>query len=109
VAGPYTGKDPRETQCNVDRAISIGCQLIAMGYAPFIPHLSHYVWLHPDGNFDYGVWTALDFEWLKVCDAFFYISPSKGADAELAVANTMGIPIYRKLDQVPSVKGEDKK
>jgi len=103
VAGPYTAKDPRETQMNVDKAISIGCQLITKGYAPFIPHLSHYIWLHPEGNFNYSKWTELDFEWLGTCEAFFFIAHSRGADAELNAAKAIDLPVYYDIDEVPTL------
>ena len=101
IAGPYTAPDARLTRQNTDKAIEIGCELISKGWAPFIPHLSHYIWMHPKGDFDYEVWTALDMEWLEVCDAFYYISSSKGADAELKYAKQLGIPIYYSLSDVP--------
>jgi hypothetical protein len=108
IAGPYTAKNARLTQQNVDNAVKIGCSMIRKGWAPFIPHLSHYIWMHPEGDFDYPVWTALDFEWLKHCDAFYYISPSPGADAELKIATEMGIPIYMARVDVPDLKEETK-
>ena len=101
VAGPYTAPDARKTRQNTDEAIRIGCALIRKGWSPFIPHLTHYVWMHPDGDFEYDTWVKLDMTWLKVCNAFFYISPSPGADAELDYAKKMGIPIYRTIERVP--------
>lgn len=103
VAGPYTAANSRLTKLNVDKAISVGCKLIRKGYAPFIPHLSHYIWMHPDGDFDYQLWTKLDMEWLKVCDAFYYMDSSPGADKELEKAREMGIPIYTKIEDVPNI------
>lgn len=102
VAGSYTADDARKVRQNVDKAIEIACALIRKGYAPFIPHLTHYVWMHPDGDFPYEFWTAYDMEWLKCCQALFYISPSPGADAELKHASEMGKPIYRSLEEVPN-------
>jgi len=103
VAGPYTAEDARKVRQNVDRAIKIGCALIRKGWAPFIPHLTHYIWMHPDGDFPYEKWIELDLEWLRVCHAFFYIAPSPGADAELVEAAKLGHPIYRSLDEVPNL------
>lgn len=104
IAGPYTASTPREAQKNVDLAVSLGCKLIRSGWAPFIPHLSHYVWLHPEGDFDRETWMEIDFKWLEVSDAFFYIGSSCGADAELAIAMNMKIPIYLFIGDVPEVK-----
>ena len=109
VAGPYSASDARKVQANVNEAIRIGCELIKKGYAPFIPHLSHYIWIHPDGDFGYEVWTNLDFVWLDHCDAFFYMESSNGADKELEYAKKMGIPIYYSLSSVPDLLNEVKK
>lgn len=101
MAGPYSADNPRSTQLNVNEAISVACELLKKGYAPFIPHLCHYIYLHPEGNFEYETWTKYDLEWLKVCDALFFISESPGANNELKIAKKMGIPIYKKLEEVP--------
>ena len=94
VAGPYSADNPRRTQLNVNEAISVGCELLKKGYAPFIPHLCHYIWLHPAGNFEYETWT-------NVCDALFFIGESPGANNELKIAKEMGLTIYMKLEEVP--------
>jgi hypothetical protein len=101
VAGPYTAINPRDTQLNVNKAIEIGCALIKKGYAPFIPHLYHYVWLHEKGNYEYDTWRKIDTKWIESSNAFFYIGSSKGADEELKMAEKLGLPIYKNLDEVP--------
>jgi len=103
VAGPYTAPNPRLTQLNVNRAIEIGCALIRKGWTPFIPHLTHYIWLHPKGDFDWEVWMELDKVWLEVCDALFFIAPSRGANIELELAKKLGLKIYYKLEDVPDL------
>jgi len=103
VAGPYTAPDARKVRQNVDEAIRIGCALIHKGWAPFIPHLTHYIWMHPDGDFPYETWTEIDMEWVRVCQALYYIAPSPGADEELMVALKLGHPVYRSLEEVPDV------
>jgi leucyl-tRNA synthetase len=104
VAGPYSAKDARCVQMNVNKAISIGCQLMRKGWTPFIPHLSHYIWTHPGGDFEYKKWTEMDFEWLDVCDAFYLIDHSPGADAELERAKELKLKIYYNLESVPVAK-----
>ena len=101
VAGPYSADNPRRTQLNVNKAISVGCELLKKGYAPFIPHLCHYIWLHPEGNFEYETWTRYGLEWLDVCDALFFIGESPGANNELKMAREKGLTIYVKLEEVP--------
>jgi len=107
IAGPYSAENARKVRLNVDKAIAIGCALIKKGWAVFVPHLTHYIWMHPDGDFSYDVWTELDMEWLKCAHGLFYISPSPGADKELEYAAKMGKPIYHALEQVPDLRGEE--
>lgn len=108
ISGPYTAETPRLTQFNVNKAISIGCELVRLGYIPFIPHLGHYISLHPEGNFDYQFWVEYGINWLKACDAFFYIESSPGADIELSEAEKMEIPIYRSIEKVPRIAKQGK-
>ncbi len=106
VAGPYSADNPRSTQLNVNKAISVGCELIKKGYAPFIPHLCYYICLHPAGNFEYETWTKYGSVWLRQCEAFFYIGQSPGADEEYKEAIEMGIPIYTDIKDVPDLLEE---
>jgi len=107
VAGPYTPTTKnlhdaaREAHQNVQRAIKIALELIRKGHYPFVPHLSHYI--HLNCELDLGDWwyeydnTFLEY-W---AEALFYIAPSKGADAELKLAEKLGLRIFRSLDEVP--------
>lgn len=101
IAGPYSAKTAREVQANVNKAIETACMLIIEGWNPYIPHLSHYIWLHPWGEFSWNKWLELDLEWLRLCDALFYLGPSRGADMEKRVAASMGMPIYTSLEELP--------
>ena len=90
VAGPYTGGDP---VLNVRKAIEAGEQLIALGFVPFIPHLSH-LW-HLVSSHDIEYWYSYDIEWLIKCDALLRLpGDSKGADAEVALALELDIPVF---------------
>ena len=90
VAGPYTKRD---TDANVRAAIEAGNDLLGHGFAPYIPHLTHF-WheLYPH---EHEEWLALDREWLLLCDAVVRLfGESKGADLECEWAREAGIPIY---------------
>lgn len=110
LAAPYSPKDctlhdaSRVAQQNVDRAIDIALQLIKKGHYVFIPHLTHYVHLRSDEDFEelYYVWdnTFLN-HWAT---ALFYVSPSYGADLELERAKELRLKIYYSLEDVPDVK-----
>lgn len=97
VAGPYTAPDCVE---NTHRAIAAGDALLALGHAPYVPHLNlawHLVRPHPPET-----WYALDLVWLAQCDALLRLpGASKGADAEVTEAFRLGLPVYLSLEEIP--------
>lgn len=98
VAGPYTNGDP---VINTQKAIGMGEKLLALGYVPFIPHLSH-LW-HLISPHDYQYWMDLDSYWLFRCDALLRLpGSSQGADLEVLAAKERGIPVYYSLDELKS-------
>ena len=113
VAGPYCPKDctihdaSRIAQHNTDKAIEVTNALIEKGHFVFTPHLSHYVHIHYSCKRDYGYWWYdEDMTFLKHwATALFFIAPSNGANAELAYAKKLGLKIYYKLDDVPTIWG----
>ena len=102
VSGPYTASHPREVLKNVNRAIDIAIELMRMGHAVYIPHLTHYVHLRPNCPFEYKEYLYNDKEFLKVCDALFFIEHSNGADEELELAKRLMKKIYCDLRTVPN-------
>jgi len=103
IAGPYTGKDARETALNVYKAIVVGVEIWKRGHYPYIPHLTHYIWIHPSGNLTYEEWLEWDKPWLESCDALFYLSSSKGADKDLEFAKTLNKIIFHNIVDIPKV------
>ena len=108
VAGPYTPHTHtanlciRETYQNVMRAIHIGNALVQKGHYVFVPHLSHFMANEEDGTHSATFWYDEDNTFIEHwATALFYISPSKGADAELALAKKVGLKIFRSLEEVP--------
>lgn len=90
VAGPYSVGDP---VLNTRMAIFAGEQLREMGFVPFIPHLTH-LW-HLVNPHDLEFWLEYDNEWLKKCDALLRLpGESYGADEEMKLALSLGIPVY---------------
>ncbi len=96
VAGPYTSGDP----CvNTRDAIAAGNLLLDAGYAPFVPHLSHF-W-HTCTPRTYEDWMALDLAWVVVADALLRLpGPSKGADREVAAAIGAGVPVFYSIQDL---------
>jgi len=106
IAGPYTAANARDVQANVDRAIEVGCALMRMGHTVYIPHLMHYVWLHPDGDFPYEHWIAQVMAWLEQNEALYFIGPSPGATPERVRAEELGLCIFESLETVPRASNE---
>jgi hypothetical protein len=93
LAGPYTRPDP----CvNTRTAILAADELWELGFAPFVPHLSHY-W-HGVSPHSYVFWLTYDLEWVPVCDALLRLpGESSGADLEEACARENGVPVFHDL------------
>ncbi len=100
VSGPYSANHPRDVLVNVNLAIGIGIELMRRGHAVFIPHLSHYIHLHPSCSFEYEEYMRNDMAWLEVSDAIFVIAKSPGADRELEYAKLLGKLVYFSLDDI---------
>jgi len=99
IAAPYTNGD---TIQNVRRVIDFADSLASCGLVPFIPHLTHF-WhfVHPH---DIEFWYKYDLEWLRNCDVLIRLSgESKGADAEVELAKTLGIPVVYSFDGDPNI------
>jgi len=94
VAGPYTS-DP---DANVRRAIGAGQRIRdELGALPFVPHLFH-LWDAMIPN-DYRFWMEMDFAWLRKCDALLRLpGESSGADEEVALAESLGLPVFHGFD-----------
>lgn len=100
IAGPYTKGD---VALNVRNAVYAGSFVANLGHFPFIPHLTHF-WhmLVPE---EYDFWMRQDEEWLKVCDAILRIDgESAGADKEVEVAKSLGLPVYHSVFDIPKAK-----
>lgn len=100
VAGPYTKPN---ANLNTKRAIEVGHKLALNGFAPFIPHLSHF-WdiLHP---MPYEFWTEYDLQFLPACDFLVRIpGESSGADREAAYATHLEMPVFLITDIDMTIK-----
>ena len=90
VAGPITKGDQF---VNARNGILAGKTLFDCGYAPYVPHLTCF-W-HAVAPMPYESWTTLDNEWIPLCDALLRLpGESKGSDAEVALAQELGIPVF---------------
>lgn len=93
VAGPYSQGNVTE---NVRLAYKAANELADLGYAPFVPHATHF-WdlLFPR---PYSFWLELDNTFLPHCDGLLRLpGPSDGADAEVLLARAQGIPVFETV------------
>ncbi len=96
VAGPYTNGD---VAVNVRNAYEAANRLANLGFAPFVPHATHF-W-HMLFPRPYEFWLELDNEFLPCCAAVLRLpGPSKGADAEVQLAERLGIPVFQDIDEL---------
>ena len=99
VAGPYRANNAEEIKNNIARADAIAKELALLGHTPFVPHTMIDPWQN-DSRFSFEKIMELDSEWLKVCDALFYVSPSTGADQEMEYAKKFGLLIFTSLEEL---------
>lgn len=107
VAGPLSTGDRLK---NLQNATDAGHQLIKLGYAPLIPHLTHYM-DNDDSLYGSETWLSIDLPWLAVSDAILRLpGASNGADIEVNYANELGIPVFTSIDELKKTdptKGEE--
>lgn len=96
ISGPYTLGD---TAVNVKKAMDLADTLLDLGFAPFCPHLTHF--LHINKPRPYEDWLKLDIVYLNSCDAIIRIpGESSGADKEVIFAEKNGIPVFYHLSDL---------
>ena len=105
VSGPYTTGD---TCVNVRRAIDMGNKLLELGYAPFVPHLTHF-WnlIHRHG---WKKWMKYDLSMVEVCDCILRLpGVSRGGDIEVLHADKRGKLVFYSvadlLKDMPPAQG----
>lgn len=97
IASPYGPNG--DTAVNVRRSLEAADKLASAGMAPFAPLLSHFwhfLFPHPS-----EFWMVMDMEWVKVCDTVLRLpGVSDGADEEVALAHSLGIPVFYNTEEV---------
>jgi hypothetical protein len=93
IASPYSIGDQA---INVKMQIDMADQLMTLGFAPFVPLLSHFQhMIHPR---PYQDWVDIDLEWVKACDCVLRLpGESKGADGEVALAGELSMPVFYEI------------
>lgn len=93
VAGPLSTGD---RYYNVHHAVEAGRYLIKKGYAPLIPHLTHFA--DPSDALTWDAWLQVDEAWLLHADAMLRLEgTSNGADREEEFALRHDIPVFYEM------------
>jgi hypothetical protein len=93
ISGPYTVGDVAQ---NVKLSMDMANYLIEQNFAPFCPHLTHF--LHMNNFQPYEKWLEIDLVFLEICDAVIRLpGESNGADKEIEFAKTHNIPVFYDL------------
>lgn len=93
VAGPYSQGD---VAVNVRNAYKAANHLADLGFAPFVPHATHF-W-HMLFPRPYEFWLDLDNQFLPFCQAVLRLpGPSSGADNEVLLAQNLNIPVFTNI------------
>ena len=109
VAGPVRADTPDEVRGNIYRAIDAGIALHKAGHSPYISHFTCLVddVLRARGeSWPQDEWLRWDFAWLEVCDAVLVVGRvSDDVQREIDHAYAKGIPVFDRLEDLPSVCG----
>jgi len=98
IAGPYTQGN---VAGNVRAAYEVASKLADLGFAPYIPHATHF-W-HLMFPRRYESWLELDNAFLPCCDALLRLpGSSNGADGEVQLAKRLGIPVFTDIGELDS-------
>lgn len=105
VAGKYSGDTVTEQMFNTYKAIDVGIEIMMKGHYPLIPHLSHFL-DERMGNLglpkkDKDWWYALDNKIIPYCQGFIKISSSLGADMEEQLATSLGLTMFKSVQEIP--------
>jgi hypothetical protein len=111
VAGPYrsgTNDDPTLIARNLDRLEKAAFEVYAAGHIPLIGEWAALPIAKQAGSVEVGDAIAESYLYpvaqrlLRRCDAVFRIEgASKGADEDVRVARTRGLPVYTTVEEIP--------
>jgi hypothetical protein len=101
IASPYSKGD---VAINVKRQLDCANELMNLGFAPFVPLLSHF--LHLANPRPYQDWINLDKAWVLVCDCVLRLpGESSGADGEVQLALDNNIKVFYSIDELKEYYG----
>lgn len=99
IAGAISNENPLVFLDNIGRGIRMGNLLIQEGFAPFNPMLD-FQYRIEDPRITREQYHQISASWLLVAEAVLVLpgsEESKGVEAEIAIAEHAGIPVFYSL------------
>ena len=109
VSGPYSptpeesasGHGATAIDRNIETANTIAMELAKKGHYPFVPHTMLRGW-EDVYNLPRELALTICYQWVRKCDALYFIGSSSGAEHERMLATELSLPIYRDINDVPT-------
>lgn len=105
VASPYSNPDQAAVEANVARSTEAAAECMRRGHHAHSPLAATHPIAAIAPDVSYEQYMALDLSLIEHwATAILYLSPSPGADRELAHAIEYELDVYRSLDEVPDLR-----
>ncbi len=108
IAGPYRSgsNDPAVWRENLLLLNRVAYQVFQKGHTPVIGVNMALPVIEGGGGADYDrIMLPLSLSLAERCDGVLRVGgPSRGADDEVRLFETKGLPVYRSLDEVPAAE-----
>lgn len=104
VAGPYSAPTPEKRQRNLDTMNDAAAEVYRRGHIPVIGANAALPVLDSlDTEDEYEVLMTISLGVVGRCDALLLIGESPGANRERDLIESKGLPVYRSIDEIPTV------
>lgn len=101
---PYGDDNTEEQrQYNAEKAMDVWTLLADAGFAPFCPHLSHFI--HERAPRPRMHWLAQTASWVDVCDCLLQLGETEGVIQERNRALAMGKPVFQTIGALADAYG----
>lgn len=103
VAGPYSAPDAETRQKNLDAMNAAAARLLEMGHTPVIgmnaalPVIAQTTQLQDT----YKAVMEISLAVISACEGILLLAESPGANKERDLVLAKGLPVYRRLEEVP--------
>lgn len=103
VAGPYSAPTAAERQANLDAMNAAAARLLERGHVPLIGmNAALPVLDQADVEDAYAATMAISLAVIGACEGLLLLAESPGATKERDLVLGKGLPVYRRIEDVPS-------